>query len=344
MSDGVLLHLTTPAEWRDAMRTGALVPPSLAEVGFVHLSAPGQVHLPAAALFAGRRDVVVLVVDPARVGAPVRLEPGVPADPAGMRFPHLYGPLPAAAVVAVLPWRADRPLLPPDPDDAGGRPRALAVSLPLRRAATVVDLPVGFAVSDPAVRHSRDHNRVIVTGPADADTVVAATGRAAGEARWAEPAATLLYPAAAPVADELARRGWEVSPWVVMARRAAGGVLPAGGGGPAVEVVADLTGRERRDDRVVRVVDLAVRDGGRVVAAGELRIDGATAVLDPVPTGATGHRRASADAVLRRAVELAGEAGCDLVVVDAAAQDRSQQWYARRGLVPVGRRWDLVRP
>jgi uncharacterized protein (DUF952 family) len=50
-AEGPLLHLITPAEWRAALRTGAVTPPSLREVAFVHLSSPGQVHLPAERLF-----------------------------------------------------------------------------------------------------------------------------------------------------------------------------------------------------------------------------------------------------------------------------------------------------
>jgi uncharacterized protein (DUF952 family) len=109
-TSGPLVHLTTSAEWQTALDRGAVTPPSLAEVGFVHLSTPAQVHLPALRLFPGRRDVVVLMVDPARLSAPVRFEPGVPGDPAGMRFPHLYGPLPTDAVVAVVPWLPGTPL------------------------------------------------------------------------------------------------------------------------------------------------------------------------------------------------------------------------------------------
>jgi uncharacterized protein (DUF952 family) len=70
----------------------------------VHLSAPSQVHLPANRLFAGRDDVLLLVLDPDRLGAEVRWEPGVPGDPASMTFPHLYGMLPLAAVVKVVPY------------------------------------------------------------------------------------------------------------------------------------------------------------------------------------------------------------------------------------------------
>ena len=80
-------------------------PDSYGEVGFVHLSTPEQVYLPANRLFSGRDDLVLLRLDPARLDAPVRWEPGVPSDPESMRFPHLYGPLPIAAVTAVLDYR-----------------------------------------------------------------------------------------------------------------------------------------------------------------------------------------------------------------------------------------------
>ena len=100
----LLLHLCSLDEWDQARSGGELRPDSLAEVGFVHLSAQRQVHLPANRLFAGRVDLVLLYLDPDLLGAPVRWESGVPSDPAAMLFPHLYGPLPAAAVVAVRPY------------------------------------------------------------------------------------------------------------------------------------------------------------------------------------------------------------------------------------------------
>ncbi len=100
-----LLHLATPAEWRAHRRRGHIAPPSLTEVGFVHLSEAAQVALPADRLFAGRQDVLLLVLDPDRLGVEVRWEPGEHGDPGAMRFPHAYGPIPLDAVRAVLEYR-----------------------------------------------------------------------------------------------------------------------------------------------------------------------------------------------------------------------------------------------
>jgi uncharacterized protein (DUF952 family) len=73
------------------------------------------VHLPANRLYAGRADLVLLVIDPALVDVAVRWEPGAPPDPLGAWFPHVYGPIPAAAVVAVhdFPLAGDGFRLPP---------------------------------------------------------------------------------------------------------------------------------------------------------------------------------------------------------------------------------------
>ncbi len=129
----MILHLCTREELAAARAEGARRPPSLDEVGFVHCSDPGTVHLPASRLYAGRDDVVVLVVDPARLaahGVPVRWEPGVgpqgTEDSRGPWFPHAYGALPMDAVVAVhdLGAEQDGSFRPPSHvADAEGRSR-----------------------------------------------------------------------------------------------------------------------------------------------------------------------------------------------------------------------------
>ncbi|TPG37426.1 DUF952 domain-containing protein [Mycolicibacterium hodleri] len=102
-----LVHLCTTDEWENAKALGERTPPSLDSEGFVHLSSPQQVHLPANRLFAGREDMVLLRLDPALLGAPVRWESGVQSDPEAMTFPHLYGPVPVSAVTSVTPYRPD---------------------------------------------------------------------------------------------------------------------------------------------------------------------------------------------------------------------------------------------
>ena len=99
----LLVHLCGVRDWDRARERGEILPEP--RVGFVHLSTQEQVHLPANRLFAGRADVVLLYLDPGRLGSPVRWEPGVPGDPEAMVFPHLYGPLPMAAVVHVAGYR-----------------------------------------------------------------------------------------------------------------------------------------------------------------------------------------------------------------------------------------------
>ena len=98
-----LLHLIPAADWAAARSRGTLAPSG---DGFVHLSIPEQVQLPADRLFAGRTDLLLLAVDPA--GLDVRFEPGMPYDPPDMRFPHAYGTVPTSAVIAVLPYRPGR--------------------------------------------------------------------------------------------------------------------------------------------------------------------------------------------------------------------------------------------
>lgn len=103
LDENLLVHLCSRPEWQVVQSAGVLRPP--ADTGFVHLSTPQQVHLPANRIFAGRSDIVLLYLDTAALSAPLRWEPGVPGDPDSMLFPHLYGAIPAAAVVAVRAYR-----------------------------------------------------------------------------------------------------------------------------------------------------------------------------------------------------------------------------------------------
>ncbi|WP_410607397.1 DUF952 domain-containing protein [Amycolatopsis sp. lyj-109] len=101
----MILHICGAAEWAEVGEGGEYRPSSLGEVGFVHCSDFGTAHLPANALYRGRADLVLLEIDLGKLDVPVRWEDGAPPHPAGIWFPHVYGPIPHAAVVGVHEFR-----------------------------------------------------------------------------------------------------------------------------------------------------------------------------------------------------------------------------------------------
>jgi uncharacterized protein (DUF952 family) len=67
--------------------------------GFIHLSAAHQLAGTLAAHFAGQEGLVLLAVDPERLGPDLKWE----ASRGGALFPHLYAPLDLAAVLWTEP-------------------------------------------------------------------------------------------------------------------------------------------------------------------------------------------------------------------------------------------------
>ncbi|MFF4756011.1 DUF952 domain-containing protein [Streptomyces sp. NPDC002514] len=103
-----ILHITERALWDAARERGTYEMSTrgrtLREVPFVHFSSRAQLPRVAAFLYGSYDrpgDLVVLVVDPALLGVPVRWEA---VEPDGEEFPHVYGPVPVGAVVDVEPW------------------------------------------------------------------------------------------------------------------------------------------------------------------------------------------------------------------------------------------------
>ncbi|TCK20107.1 GNAT family N-acetyltransferase [Pseudonocardia endophytica] len=368
----VLLHLCSPPEWRAALEAGVVAPPSLTDVGFVHLSTADQVALPAERLFAGRRDMVLLAVDPGRLeraGIEVRWEPGVPGDPESMRFPHAYGAIPATAVLGVLPYRPDddgrfsAPEVPPL-DDAG-RGRLLQPSILRRTATREVGIAGGVAVLTDSVPSSMLHNQLLVGPGVDTATLVAEADRVLGGAGLTHAAAYVLAPAPGD-ADALRADGWRIEDLVTMCAPVAD--LPDATGTELVETVdldelrplfdaswrervpgitddqaAHLTDRYRIEDAVVALHCYAVREGDRVVATCLLKRDGGTAWLDAVETVPDARRRGHANALIRAAAATARDAGCDLVALDTWADDWKRAWYARLGFTDAGHALAAVR-
>ena len=103
----MILHFCPRAEWDAAVPAGSYTADSLESQGFIHCSTLEQVAGPATALARGRQDIVLLVIDEEKLSKPVVWEQGDPPDPGGMLFPHVYEPIPVAAVVAVHDYRPE---------------------------------------------------------------------------------------------------------------------------------------------------------------------------------------------------------------------------------------------
>jgi len=105
-----IYHIATAADWEQAKRDGQYAISTrgrtLAQEGFIHTSTAPQVTTVANAFYQGVPDLLLLVIDPTLVTSEIRFE-HVPGQDAP--YPHIYGPLDLAAVVATRPF-------PPAPD------------------------------------------------------------------------------------------------------------------------------------------------------------------------------------------------------------------------------------
>jgi uncharacterized protein (DUF952 family) len=104
-----IFHIAVLADWETARAAGGPYEIStrgrtLQDVGFIHACRSlEQVDKVRRAFYADLDDLVMLVIDPARLDAPVRHEA---AD--DDVFPHIYGPLPLTAVTDVRPMPGTR--------------------------------------------------------------------------------------------------------------------------------------------------------------------------------------------------------------------------------------------
>lgn len=108
-----IFHVATELEWSVAQNGQLITPESLASEGFVHCSTAAQLDGVLARFYAGRDDIWILAIDPDLLGVDVEVRWEAPAHPDGSpntdaedheRFPHVYGPVPVAAVIS-----AERP-------------------------------------------------------------------------------------------------------------------------------------------------------------------------------------------------------------------------------------------
>ncbi|WP_214105481.1 DUF952 domain-containing protein [Acrocarpospora catenulata] len=103
----MIVHLALAADWAQARRLGeyrvSTLGRTLEEEGFIHASTgPGQAAGVAERYYGGVSEPLVLLhISEELLGCPVVYETPPGAEES---YPHIYGPIPVAAVTAVTPW------------------------------------------------------------------------------------------------------------------------------------------------------------------------------------------------------------------------------------------------
>lgn len=102
----LIYHITSRAEWQHAKQTGAYTAPSLASQGFIHASTLHQITRVANAVYRGKSDLVILVIETDKLTSELRVEAADTTVPAAHKeneqFPHIYGTLNVDAVTDVV--------------------------------------------------------------------------------------------------------------------------------------------------------------------------------------------------------------------------------------------------
>ena len=97
-----LFHIVPRAQWADVVHTYR--PDSLLIEGFVHCSFADQVAGAADRHYRLVPDLVVVELDPHAIGSEIRVEDSTGT---GTEYPHVYGPIPHRAALAVHALQRD---------------------------------------------------------------------------------------------------------------------------------------------------------------------------------------------------------------------------------------------
>jgi uncharacterized protein (DUF952 family) len=93
----VIYHVTTVGEWNTAKQKGYYEHPSLKDEGFIHCSQEHQVAAVLERYFAGKTELVQLVIDTDKLTSKFVFDWSPSTKDT---FPHVYGPINTDAVIA----------------------------------------------------------------------------------------------------------------------------------------------------------------------------------------------------------------------------------------------------
>ena len=94
----ILFHFARRTDWANAQSAEAYQPHAFAQEGFIHCATRAQIPGVIERHLRGRLDLVRLTLDASRLEPWLKYEP---SDRNGEHFPHVYGPIPMAAVISV---------------------------------------------------------------------------------------------------------------------------------------------------------------------------------------------------------------------------------------------------
>lgn len=100
----MIYRLAEPADWAAAQQTGFFASPDLVAEGFIHFSERSQVQGVSERYYSKRTGLRLLAVDEARLTVPLRREN---TSGGTELFPHVYGPVPLAAIIRHAPLERD---------------------------------------------------------------------------------------------------------------------------------------------------------------------------------------------------------------------------------------------
>lgn len=104
-----LLHIAMPDDWTKARDAGeyrvSSRNKSLDDEGFIHCSYPRQIELVANRFYSDVAELVLLHLEPELLEAEIKIEPAT--EDGTEMYPHVYGPIPTAAVIATTWWDRD---------------------------------------------------------------------------------------------------------------------------------------------------------------------------------------------------------------------------------------------
>lgn len=243
-------------------------------------------------------------------------------------------------------------------DQRADRIRAFLEALAWAQATEVVPFGWGWGLLQRDFPASWDHNRVLVTGPADPNEVLARADVLLGGAGHRHRAVTFPGDVDPACARRFAAAGY-AEPLRVVAMIHQGDPPPPGEGAVEVlpyEVLRPSLIEDQRaifphlsGDEAVQLADrtllarryaelalLAVRDAaGAVVARAELLIADGIAQVENLVTRPEHRGRGLARAVLAAGVRRARAAGAGVVFLLAEADDWPRTWYRRSGFQEV---------